>query len=78
MILKQGARLIPVICNGQALEDLDLSGEELVVDKSEANFLKAPDIFTRINGVEQLSEKYHSILKEVFSRFSFEGKMGEF
>jgi hypothetical protein len=39
--------------------------------------LKAPDIFVKVNGKEELSDVYVRILQEVFDRFSFEGRMGE-
>jgi hypothetical protein len=78
IVLRQGNRFIPIINNGTVIEDLHFTSEEVIAEKNDANFLKAPEVFKKDKeGVEQLNEPYQKCLREVFDRFSFEGKMSQ-
>ena len=54
-----------------------MTNEEIVAEKNEANTLKPPEVFIKTGIREELADIYKKILKDVFDRFSFEGKMGE-
>lgn len=78
LILSQGGRVIQVINNGRVLEDLQLTSEEIIAEKNEANLLKTPEIIVKLsNGTQKVNDVYEKCLREVFDRFAYDGKMGQ-